>query len=183
MFLYIYKISNIKYEDLLSNDSEEIIINKDNVKNNDNIDEIKGKVKTKKDLIPFIFRLKSNFLFIDTNRKSLKRKALDILYNAFNTIDIFDPSYEKERKLICEADNKQIKFLHENNIEYNDELTTEYCEGDIEEDYYFYEAKISFNINNKVIEFLYYGDSIKIMHERNQNELNFILNKFESIMA
>lgn len=179
MFLYVYKMDmcyeNIKNENFNKN----IIFDKINDINN----EIKGNVKIKNEKIPFILRFKSKFLFIITERKVLKRKALNILYNAFNKIDIFTPSFKKEKRLICEADDKQIKFFHNNNIEYSDELTDEYCDsGIIKEGYYFYEAKISFNNENKTIDFFYYGDSIKI-NENNQKELDFVLDKFESIMA
>lgn len=205
MFYYIYKFkempknmdgNKINFEILDDNKTNENI----KIKNIENIEPVFEdsfnnqkmiiggvKLESTNNIVPFFIRSKSNFLLIKTDYKRQKREAFKLLLRHFkNQLDFFSPSYEKEKIFICDAKKRRVKFLHENKIEYDSNLTKKYCDETIDEDYYFFEAKITFEKFNKMkneltnFKCLYYGDSIKVSQD---HEFESIIQTFENLMS
>ena len=174
MILYIYKIRNM---DLEIDDFEKI--HEINIENHD-ANTVKGKISECN--VEFIYRIDSKLLFIITEKRSLKRKAFKFLYRVLNgNISLFSSSFKKERDMICNADYKNIKFIHDNEIVYSNKLNEAYCNATLKDEYYFFEAEIHFLINQVEYRFIYYRDSIKI--KRNYEEkLYEIIGIFEKYM-
>lgn len=177
MILFIYKIDNIRSE-LLNKSSHNI-----DFKFLDN-NQLKGIVHLDNHIdVKFIINFTSNFLYIFANKKFYKRKAFNCLYNFFNqNIKLFSPFLGNERKMICDSYEKNLKFIHENNIVYDDELTNKFCENSLDDDYYFFEADLTFYYENNKYNFLYYGDAIKVKND-SDDYLNNVINIFERYMV
>lgn len=174
MILYIYKIINL---DLGMDDFKEIP--NVNVENHD-LDYIRGKIL--EDNVEFIYRTNSKFLFITTEKRSLKRKAFKLFYNALNgNISLFSPSFKMERDMICNADYKNIKFLHDNELVYSNKLNEAYCNNVMNDEYYFFEAELHYSMNQSEYKFIYYRDSIKIKRKY-EEKLFEIIKIFEKFM-
>lgn len=173
MILYIYKVKNM---DLKIDDFEKIP--EINIKNHDD-NSIEGKIL---DDVEFVYLQNSKFLFLITEKRSLKRKAFKLFYRVFNgNIALFSPSFKRERVMICDADYKNIKFIHDNELVYSSKLNESYCNHTLKEDYYFFEAELHFFINEIEYRFIYYRDSIKIKRNFEEN-LFEILDIFEKYM-
>ena len=174
MILYIYKVKDMY---LKINDFEKVP--GINIKNQDN-NSIEGSIL---DNVEFIYQITSKFLFLITEKRSLKRKAFKLFYQVFDgNISSFSPSFKKERDMICDADYKNIKFIHDNELVYSSKLNEAYCNHTLNDDYYFFEAELHFFINGIEYGFIYYRDSIKI--KRNFEEQLFkILDIFDAAFA
>ena len=172
---YIYKVNDM---DLKIDDFE--AIPEVNIKNYD-CNSIEGKFL---DIdVEFIYRINSKFLFLNTEKRSLKRKAFKLFYKAFDgNISLFSPSFKKERNMICNANYKNLKFIHDNELVFSDKLNESYCNGTIKEDYYLFEAELHFSTNQKECRFRYYRNSIEIKKSR-EGLLFEIIAIFEKYMC
>ena len=150
-----------------------------NIENRD-ANTVKGKISECN--VEFIYCIDSKFLFIITEKRSLKRKAFKFLYSVFDgNISLFSSSFKKERDMICNADYKNIKFIHDNELVYSNKLNEAYCNATLKDEYYFFEAEMHFLINQVEYRFIYYRDSIKI--KRNfEEKLYEIIGIFEKYM-
>lgn len=173
MILYIYKIKNM---DLKIDDFKEI--HEINIEDH-NSSSIRGKILDSN--VEFIYRVNSKFLFIVTDKRSLKRKTFKLFHNMFSgNVSLFSPSFENERDMICSADYKNVKFLHDNELVYSNKLNESYCNSAIKDDYYFFEADLHFSLNQVEYRFIYYRDSIKIKsnYEKGLFEIIEIFERF-----
>ena len=171
MILYIYKLRNFmsKINDLPSN----IIIQSQDE------NQVLCSVILDNFSRDIIVHPNSDFLFIIANKKSEKRKIFKLLYSIFKeNLSYFRPTAEEEHDFICSYNEFSLKFIHDNKIEYSNNLTEEYCKKTLDRDYYFYEAKINLeSIPNCY--FLYYGDAIKIK-DSFTNHIYSIIDSFEN---
>ena len=152
MILYIYSVKDFK-----SHQREFFSCDNINIENQNN-EIVKGFISIDTGKVMFIYNVASNLLYLNADKRSKKRKAFKILYECLNKdIAVFRPSFDKERKMICEASNKTIKFLHDNKLEYSKSLTNKYCENSINDDYYLFEATLRYDD----YEFMYYRNAIK----------------------
>lgn len=165
MILYIYKVTNftLHWSDFK---------NCENININSHDDElIEGNISIETSNIDFIFKCKSNLLFLNAEKRSEKRKAFKILYGCFqDDINLFMPNFSKERDMICQAPNKSVKFLHNNKLESKKILTNKYCEGMLEEDYYLFEV----NLKYEEFSFLYYRNAIKFKNNVSKYKMDLI---------
>ena len=78
--------------------------------------------------------------------------------------------------MIRDAPEKSIKFLHENKLESKQNLTKEYCENTLNEDYYLFEANLKYDNFN----FLYYRNAIKLKnnYEKHKNEIIKLIEEY-----
>ena len=179
MILYIYKTNNSFRDKLIKNTTSTIIIQNHDVGSN----EIKGIVDLNDYKVEFIYKSKSNFLFLFANSKYEKRKAFNILYEISNNeLTYFKPDPYKEHKMICSSKDKIIKFIHDNKLINNKKLTRLYCENNLSNEYYLYESKILFEIKENKYVFLYYGDAIKIKSQ-DKNYILEVISFFEKEMG
>lgn len=175
MILNIYKIFDFDLK-LFKNKPNEINIT--NEKNN----QIEGKINLDKFSNNFFIDLKSNLLFIISNKKSQIRKVVKYLNSILpGRLTYFLPTATEEHEFLCsnDIDVDYLKFIHNNKIVDNKNLTKKYCKNELEEDYYFFEAKIKLE-NDSNCYFLYYGDVIKIKDKFSQylNEIIELFVKF-----
>lgn len=171
MILYIYKVKNYS---LHSQDLE----NCDNININlSTNDTLEGNIEINNESINFLYKPQSNLLFLNAEKRSKKRRAFRLLYEIFKEdIEIFKPSFSKEREMIRDAPEKSIKFLHENKLESKQNLTKEYCENTLNEDYYLFEANLKYDNFN----FLYYRNAIKLKnnYEKHKNEIIKLIEEY-----
>ena len=168
MILNIYKLSEFDLNILneLPNNIE--IINHD-------ANEIKCKVFLKDFANDIIINLKSKFLFVISDKNFQKREVVKCLKNIFkDKLSYFKPDISEEHEFLCSSKCDYLKFIHDNKIINDEELTKKYCDNELDDDYYFFEAKINFNNSSY---FLYYGDVIKIK-DKFKEYLNEIINFF-----
>ena len=175
MILNIYKILDFDIN-LFKNIGNEIDIT------NQNENQIEGKIKLEKFSNNFFIDLKSNLLFIISNKKSQIRKVVKYLNSILEgRLTYFSPTATEEHDFLCskDVDVDYLKFIHNNKIVDNKNLTKKYCKNELEEDYFFFEAKIKLENDSKCY-FLYYGDIIKIKDKFSQylNEIIELFVKF-----
>ncbi|WP_409200034.1 hypothetical protein [Methanobrevibacter sp. DSM 116169] len=125
-------------------------------------------------------RIKSKFFFISATTEGQKNEVIENLIKFFEKIgnvENFIPSPKKEKKLICDAEEKELKFFYENDIVHNEKIANDYCQnGIINKKYSLFEAELIFKDNNSL---LYYRDAINIESDNEE----FIIQKFENIMG
>ena len=167
MILNIYKLSEFDLNILNELPDNIEIINNDK-------NEIRCKVIIENFVNEIIINLKSKFLFVIADKNFQKRKVVKCLKEIFNDkLTYFKPSSSEEHDFLCSSKCVYLKFIHDNKIINDDELTKKYCDNKLDDDYYFFEAKINFNNSY----FLYYGDVIKIK-DKFKEYLNDIINFF-----
>lgn len=170
MILNIYKIFDFNLK-LFKNVSDNIDIV------NENKNQIEGNINLEKFSNKFFIDIKSNLLFIISNKKSQIRKVIKYLNSILHgRLTYFTPNINDEHEFLCSHDIDYLKFIHNNKIVDNDDLTKRYCKNELDDDYYFFEAKIKLEKNSECY-FLYYGDVIKVKDKFSQY-LNEIIELF-----
>lgn len=165
MILYIYKITNFRLHSRNFECCENI-----NINNHDD-ELIEGNISIENSNVNFIFKCQSNLLFLNAEKRSEKRKAFKLLYDCFHEdIELFKPKFSNERDMICKTPFKSLKFLHNNKLESKKSLTNKYCEGLLDEDYYLFEAKLTYDN----FSFLYYRNAIKIKNNDSMYKMDII---------
>ena len=173
MILNIYKLFDFNLE-LFKNVSDEICII------NENENQIEGNINLERFSNNFFIDLKSNLLFIISDKKSQIRKVAKYLNSILHgRLTYFTPNANEEHDFLCSVDVDYLKFIHNNKIIDSKNLTKKYCKNELEDDYYFFEAKIKLEKNSDCY-FLYYGDVIKIKDKFSQylNEIIELFVKF-----
>jgi len=158
MILNIYKLFDFDLK-LFKNISDEIDI----IKENEN--QIEGNINLERFSNSFFIDLKSNLLFIISDKKSQIRKVAKYLNSILKgRLTYFTPDANEEHDFLCSVDVDYLKFIHNNKIIDSENLTKKYCKKELEDDYYFFEAKIKLEKDSDCY-FLYYGDVIKIKNK------------------
>ena len=167
MILNIYRLDfDINFLSQLPDNIE--IVNQDKK-------QIEGEITIEDFKNRFIINLKNKFLFLISDGNFQKRKVIKYLKRIFDDkLSYFNPDVHEEHDFLCSSDVDYLKFIHNNKIINDNEISKKYCDYELNEDYYFFEAKIKFNSNSY---FLFYGDVIKIK-DKFRNYLNEIINFF-----
>lgn len=204
MFYYLYKISEELSEKLKDNDinnlkekntktvffDDKYIIEENNAKNSQIKSKIKGHVVLEglNKKIFFEIRLDSNLLLIESLNQKIKDDAFEKLEFFFNSkmdeeLENFSPNAYNEYKLLCNAEDFDLKFLHNGSIvdgDIDDKIEDKYRQKKLGKDYRLIEADIQLNDDTS---FYYYRKYIMIPDEYDENSKEEVFQTFEHIMS
>ena len=210
MFYSIYKLNEeIKLEEIerkmsnfpvntsssFDNLSFKLFLNNENFKINNkfpddkftHLDEFEGDIliENTNSTIPFKIRLKSGFIFMETDFPIKKVSAVKILNYILNKHLIrFIPFYEDEFNFICNiADNYDSKFFFDGDIVHDEKLEKQYCKKELKEDYSLFEAYLELKHDDSKIPLYYYGDAIQFPPRVSKEDIEYAIQTFENVMT
>lgn len=135
--------------------------------------------------IPFKIRIKSKFIFIETDFEMKKAKTAKALNKTLNKELIrFIPFYEDELKFICNiAFKHELKFFFDGDIINDTKLEKKYCMNELNEDYSLFEAYLELKTDQGKIPVYYYGDAIQFPPRVNEEDVEYVIQAFENVMT